>query len=733
MPTEMNATAAAARAAEARRRAEEARRRAEAARERAAAAAAAKKTKAREKPSTRFEALEKGPARRESKSTRFEALGKKPVRRESKSTRFEAVKLDALKALDDCAGEAGLTPADVAKVGAKSDSEGLLKLSRAISTLADEKASAEAKALAAASLGGGAGRLLPEGARERLLDAAFEHLEHPHKIIAALDTLEDPNASGHEKADASVDLALGLKASIGKVTPSLAGKLAKVDGPVRVAAAAFTLVDGESSPQDRAIAAAQLGLGVTDLKYDVEKMTKLLQKARLPDAAEVAKRGDVLQDLGRRGLDLDAVKKLPPARLQQLTELSFKLKPEALKTIGPMLDGFDANAAGRFLKVAGSMKPQALDEVLGSADEADDFARTLAKLDPDQVEDFTKAASKLDGAALRRVTTRGAAAPDTVVNDLVPALSKFGGGEAVNKALGLLDKALGVMKVDLDPALASKALKGLGKLLPGISVGVSGISAFKFGGEAVKLQGRQDDLAYLAHTGVKLNAADAVLEFIPGFGTLAGVGTGVAALALDLGFTAEKAKFQKDPNGYEAPDWVKGVNVGMAMLGPPPGAGLPELVATYGVKDAAELGLWAVGQGGKLAEGAWELIKKVGGPAAEVALEAVDTLKDLGAAGVDALEYIAKAPGELGEAIADAAVERLEQLGEVGVEALKSIASSGAAVAKRAAEGLKNLADAGLGVAQDALGTLKDVPGAVGDFVSGLGDLLPDIDLPGPL
>lgn len=629
--------------------------------------------------------------------------------------------------------QAGLKPQDVAKIAERAGSNELQKLSRAINVLTDEKASKEDKAVAVMDLGGKAGRLLPEGTRESLVEAAFEHMEHPHKIVGALDRLQDPNASAQEKMDASVDLALGMKAGIGKVLPQVSAQLARGDSPARIAAAAFTLVDDKSSTSDRAIAAAQLGMGISDFKYDVQKMTALFKKARLPDAAEIAKKGDVLADLGSRGLDLDAVKKLPEARLQQLTELSAKLNPEALKSIGPMLEGLDANAQGRFLAVADGMRPETLDDVLGSSDEAQRFTDTLAKLDVDKVDDFAEAAAKMDGAALKLVTKLGATAPSSVVNDFLPALSKVAGSEAVNKAMALLDKALRVMKVDLDAGIASKALKGLGKLLPGISVGVSSVSAFKYGKEAVELQGKQDDLAFLAHTGMKLNALDAALEFIPGIGTLAGMGTGVAALALDLGFQSEKAKFQKDPTGYEAPDWVKAANVGMAMIGPPPGAGIPELVATYGVKDAAELGLWAVGKGGKLAEGAWELIKKIGGPAAEIAMQAVDRLKDLGEAGVEALEYIAKAPGELGAAVAEAAVDRLEELGELGVEALKSIASSGADVAKKAAEGLKNLADAGLDVAKDALGTLKDVPGAVGDFVSGLGDLLPDINLPGPL
>lgn len=823
--------AAAARAAEARRRAEEARRKAaeEAAKKAAQAAAkkaaeaaakkAAAKLKVRERPSTRYEALKKGPTRRESKSTRYEAAGK--VSRKSDDTREVSAatreryqqlngSADTKNALEDLGvrsardlqklgdqyaaqlggrgepldvarvqdkqaltrvlratadtqvgavadtmsdelisklvangaepraaasnaeeiEELGVTPRDLDELTAEAGTAEVARTIRALTTLTDERASKEDKAVAAVDLGGKGGKLLPDEVRRKVLEQAFPNA---NRLIKSIDTLHDPKATGDDKAEASIALALQLKAYSGKVLPEISRRLGRLDGPARIAGAALELFDEDASFAERAVAAGQLGLGLSDLKYDAEKLRTLFEKARLPDAEKLARTGDRLANLGSRGLDLDAVKKLPEARLDELSRFALELDTEALATLGPTLEGLDEQAQDRFFKVAKDMKPGALDEVLSSADEAKRFTETIAKLEPKHLDDFADAASKMDGKALKLVTKLGAVAPASVVSEFMPALAKFGGGEMVNKALGAMDKLLGVMKVDLTGPLASKALKGLGKLLPGVSIGLSGMDVIKYGSNAANLQGKQDDLAFLAHTGLKLNALDAALDFIPGVGTLAGVGTGVAALALDLGFHSEKAKFEKDPKNYEAPGWVKAANIGVAMVGPPPGAGIPELIATYGAKDAAELGLWAVGQGGKLATAAWDVLKKLGGPAAEVALEAVEKLEDLGEKGAEALEYIAKAPGALGNAVAERAIEGLENLGEAGVEALKGLAKSGSAVAKKAAEGLKNLADDGLDAAKDALGTLKDVPGAVGKFVSGLGGLLPDIDLPGPL
>ena len=624
----------------------------------------------------------------------------------------------------------GVTPDDLDELTAKTGTAELAKTIRALTTLADDGASKEDKTVAALDIGGKGGKLLPEDVRQKVLQQAFPNA---NKLLKAIDTLQDPKASGDEKAQAAIDFAIQAKVYSGKVLPEISRRLGRLDGPARIAGAALKLFDEDASVAERAIAAGQLGLGLSDLKYDAGKLTTLFKKARLPDAESIGRLGERLADLGSRGLDLDAVKKLPEAKLEELSRFAFKLDKQALSTLGPALEGLDQEATERFFKVASDMKPGALDEVLSNADEAKRFTETLAKLEPKHLDDFAQAASKMDGKALKLVTKLGAVAPASVVSEFMPALAKFGGGELVNKALGAMDKLLGVMKVDLTGPIAGKALKGLGKLLPGVSVGLSGMDVIKYGSNAANLQGKQDDLAFLAHTGMKLNALDAALEFIPGVGTLAGVGTGVAALALDLGFHSEKAKFEKDPKNYEAPGWVKAANIGVAMIGPPPGAGIPELIATYGPKDAAELGLWAVGQGGKLATAAWDVLKKIGGPAAEVALQAVEKLEDLGEKGAEALQYIAKAPGALGNAVAERAIEGLENLGEAGVEALKDIAKSGSAVAKKAAEGLRNLADDGLEAAKDALGTLKDVPGAVGKFVSGLGGLLPDIDLPGPL
>jgi len=701
----------------------------------------------------------------------------------------QAPMLDALDLSDE----------NLTAIAEKAGPEHIGEAAQALATLGDEDASIADKTAAAIQLGDDATKYVPDDVLEGVLGKAFKGLPDAKATVEAIGTLTDSDASAEEKAKAGFDLANQLKDLAGaKPLAKLGAKLQRLDGPLKAAGAIMTLADGEASLKDKAIAAAELGSTLPEIKGSLKALRDFFTKQGVEGVDDIVKQGDELSKLLDRGVDLSKVRAMAPAKLEALTglagkidgeglgrlvegigdekqldqlvkrlnampaeeasravnalgtldprqlarplsdpkaltqllDVTSKLDADAAKNFGTTLRRIDPKGVDAFLKVAQQMDAGTLSDVMHGAEDAQRFAATVTKLDAKNLDAFAKAAGEMDAGALKLVGKLGASASASAVNGFVPALAKVAGNDLVGKALGAFDELLGVMKVDLNADLAGKALKGLGKLLPGVSAGVSGVSAVKFGVDAAKLQGKQDDLAFLAHTGVKLNALDAALEFIPGVGTLAGIGTGVAALALDLGFSAEKAKYEANPEGYEAPGWVKAVNIGVAVIGPPPGAGIPELVATYGVKDAAELGLWAVSQGGKLATAAWDVLKKLGGPAVEIALEAVDKLKDLGAAGAEALEYIAKAPGELGEAVAEKAVEGLKALGEAGVEALKNVASSGAAVAKKAAEGLKSLADAGIGAAEDALGALKDVGGEIGDFVGGL---VPDIDLPGPL
>src|SRR6185503_456134 len=94
--------------------------------------------------------------------------------------------------------------------------------------------------------------------------------------------------------------------------------------------------------------------------------------------------------------------------------------------------------------------------------------------------------------------------------------------------------------------------------------------------ESADLRDQNKDLGYFALLGAKLNGADAVVGTVldatgVGLAVDLGVGAafGVAELAFDLTYDQEKAKFDADPKGYEAPGWMKALNLaGAAAMGP---------------------------------------------------------------------------------------------------------------------------------------------------------------------
>lgn len=651
-----------------------------------------------------------------------------------------------------------------------------------ISVLGNPDASAEDKIKAAVDLGDSTKKLLPPGQLEGLLGKTLDGVKNVKDTIESIQTLTDPNASGVEKAKAGLALANNVKDFAGDALPKVADKLEGLDGPLKIAGAALTLVDPNASVKDKAIAGAELVSALPELKGDLTKLADVFKRGGVKDADQVIKSGDQLATLASRGVDPQAASKLPAAELKQMTELAAKTEGEAFgalvknvedpkqlqklvgdlnklpaedaakavttlsgldskvlkstladpklasqlvsvaskvegdtaKFVGDALKGASPKDTAAFLKVAGGMSDEALSTVLASSDEAKSFASMVGKLDPKNLEEFAKAASSMDAGALRTIARFGGAAPAGALNELAPVLAKVASNDLVAKALGAFGKVLDVMKVSMTPDIATKAIKGFTKMLPLVGAAASAYDTGRFAMEASEMRGKQDDLAMLASTGMKLNAIDTVLNLVPGIGDIAGLATGLGALAVDIGYSAEKAKFEANPEAYKAPDWMKAVNIGAALAGGP--AGVAELVAVYGPEDAAELGLWAVGKGGELAKAAWDVIKDAAGPLGEVALEAVETLKGLGEAGVDALKYVATSPGRLGAAAAEAAVAGLKDLGEAGVEALKDVAEFGGDAAEFAVNGLKDLGEEGIETAKDALNGLKDLGGVVGDL-----------------
>jgi hypothetical protein len=291
------------------------------------------------------------------------------------------------------------------------------------------------------------------------------------------------------------------------------------------------------------------------------------------------------------------------------------------------------------------------------------------------------------------------------------ALGKL--GETLSKGLDMMSGLLSKMGVAVTGDVAGKVLKNLSKIVPGLGALPGLYDAAKLTKESADLYSQNKDLSFLAATGAKLNALDAVGGLIldatgvgAGVDLAAGAVLGVAELALDIGLHSEKAKMveaQQKGETYKAPDWVKAVNLVSAVAQGP--AGVAQLVAHYGPKDSFEMAKWGLSQGGKIAEKAWDVIKQAGGKFTEFAGEAVEALKNLGEAGVDKLEDLAKGTGEL----AKAAAAKAQQ-------ALKDVAKQTGEAARKAAEAIARGVDAGVDWAKDAATELlKDGVGAMKD------------------
>jgi chemotaxis regulatin CheY-phosphate phosphatase CheZ len=197
--------------------------------------------------------------------------------------------------------------------------------------------------------------------------------------------------------------------------------------------------------------------------------------------------------------------------------------------------------------------------------------------------------------------------------------------------------------------------------------------------------------------------------------------TGVQTCALpifDIGFEQEKAKMLKDPEHYQAPGWVKGVNLAFAAAQGP--GGVASLAAYYGPEGAAQLVEWGVQTGAK---GAIDVAKFAGVTAAEAT---GDQLKTAGAM-MHQLADVIRNPTKYGKAVADAAIntyntviekggelakqakealgqviDEAKRLGTKGLDTLKWIATNPGPAAKMAVDGIKSAITTGIDLASDA-------------------------------
>ncbi|MFP2911413.1 hypothetical protein ACLESD_41590, partial [Pyxidicoccus sp. 3LFB2] len=480
--------------------------------------------------------------------------------------------------------------------------------------------------------------------------------------------------------------------------------------------------------------------------------------------------------------------------------LKLAKSPGDLDKVLTSLDGLDGADANKLAKSLKGLDASEFSKLVNKDGALDDLAKTVKHLDGGELDAFVKLTKNMDADGIAQLAKFAGKADSSIIKNVMkvasPLLEHMDGrtvgqlGKALSQGLDMMSGLLGKMGVNVTGEVAGKVLKNLSKIVPGLGALPGLYDAAKLTKESADLYSKNKDLSFLAATGAKLNALDAVGGLILdatgvgiGVDLAAGALLGVAELAVDIGLSSEKAKMeqaQQQGKEYEAPDWVKGVNLASAVATGP--AGIAHMVAHYGPKESFEMAKWGLEQGGKLAEKAWDVIKEAGGKFAEFAGEAVEALKNLGEAGVEKLEDLAKGTGELAEAAAEkaqealkdvakttgeaakkaaeaisrgvdagaewakdaatellkdgvgamkdvakawadgmsdgakAVVDGLEGLGEEGIEALQELGTLGGDVAEYTVGKLKNLADAGFDAAKDALGVIGDLGGKAGEL-----------------
>lgn len=613
------------------------------------------------------------------------------------------------------------------------------KALEALSTLLEPDAKPVEKAQAALQLAQAAGEILSPSELKGFLGHALEGLPAAEKLVAAVAAWANPDASGLDKAEATLELASALKDFTGSAFPQLAPALGRLEGPMRAVSAAVTLLDPGASPQDKALAAAQLAGELPDLKKDVAAFAELLSHAGVKDADALAR--GAAAGAAVKGLSPELAAKLTPAELSQLEAVATRVGPEqleavlknvsdpsALRALTGQLEKLEPATARRLLSTVAGMDGEVLQRALKDAGTLDSLGKLAGKLDDEGAKVLAKVVREMDGAALGALLRLSDAVPADVLRTglktLGPVVDKAG-GKVVGQSLKVLDAMLGKMGVQVTADVAGKVFKTLAKAVPVAGAVPNVVDAAFYAKESVELRGLNKDLGYLAQVGAGVNVVDAVAGIaldLTGVGVAADVAVsvlfGAAELALDIGFQAEKAKLLADPKGYEAPGWVRGVNLAYAAAQGP--AGMASLAAYYGPEDGAKLVEWGVAAGAK---GAVEVARWAGVQSAEVAgnqlklaggmmHQLADVLRNptkYGAAVADAARDTFNAAVEAGGALAAQARETLasvvadaKKLGEKGLQTLEWLARNPGPAARMAVEGIRSLVQSGVNLATDA-------------------------------
>jgi len=610
---------------------------------------------------------------------------------------------------------------------------------KALGELTGKDTSPVDRAKAALELASATGEIFKPEDLKGVLNTALNGLPAGAKLAETISTFMDPEKGPIDKAKASLEMASALREFAGKEFPKLANDLRKLDGTFKAVGAAITLMDPEASVKDKALAAAQLAVEIPDLGKDLAAFKGVLEQLGVKNAAEVVEQAAA--EAAVKGLAPELASKLTPQQLEGLKELATKVGPEelekvlggindpkALDALTGQLGKLDPAAGKRLLSALGDMEHTALAKTLTDPKTVEQLGSLATKLDDEAMGHIAKMAKDMDADMLRTFLkfTDGVPADllNTGIKGLGPALAE-GGGKLVGKTLKMLDDVLGKMGVTVGKEVAEKVFKNLAKIIP-VAGAVPGlIDAAKYGQEAAELRDKNKDLGFFALLGANLNGADAVVGTVlsatgVGAGVDLAVGAlfGVAELALDLAFDAEKKKFEANPEGYQAPDWMKAVNLaGAALMGP---AGAVQLGAYYGPEGAAQLAQWGIEKGAK---GAVDLAKTMGVETAELA---GDGLKGT-AAFIRQMADVVRNPSKYGEAAANAArdafntamekggeiaaeakkaltgvIDEAKKLGQKGLETLQFIAQNPGEAAKMAVDGIKSVIDSGVDLATEA-------------------------------
>lgn len=627
----------------------------------------------------------------------------------------------------------------------------------AVGTLVDPKSSVADKAVAALKLGHHAGEIFKDPEVSGALTKVLGGTRAAQTLVNSISTFVDPEASAVDKAKAAFDLAKAAKDFAGDAFPQLAEKLGKLDGTMKVVGSALTLLDPNASLKDKALAVATIGVELKDLKKDLSELKDLLKQHGVTQVDEVITEGTRLAAATTLGITPEVAQKLSPAQLAKVTALAEKEGVgEALpKVLGQVKDpaeldallkhteDLDPKSAKAFLETLGTLEPKTLQGLLGDGDTLGKLSK-LAKSLPDESKATLGAfLAKFDGDNLKRfVDLAGKVDPAVLAKSL--EFAKGADGKLIAEGFKWVAKILDKVGVEATGKVAVQLLSGLGKIIPVAGGVLSGIDAVKFFKESADTS-LDPNLRYFALTAGKLNTLDTVGAVIEatGIGNVDApvqIALGVAELAMGIAFDAEKAKFEQakaDGKPYEAPGWMKAVNIASAVAQGP--QGLTELALIYGPEGAAELLQDGVKAGMK---GAIALGEQMGMTQAELA---GDTLKAQGALmhqladvirnpskygerakqlaqdAAKQLDAIVAKGGELAKQAQETlgqAVDAAKKLGEKGVETLAWIAENPGTAAKLAVDGLQSLANQGLALADatgkalykkavETLGTLK--------------------------